>query len=155
MGYTHYFPGLRATAPVIADTGRIIAASAVTICGPNGQGLPVMSEVEGIRLNGFKAAGEAYETFHLRGTETPRYPGMGTSCKTENQPYDEVVTAVLIAAALRALQSNMGVVRSDGLWDHWAAGLHLFERAVRALTDDEKLALELDVGRLRPEPFRE
>lgn len=23
MGYTHYFPGLRATAAVIADTGRI------------------------------------------------------------------------------------------------------------------------------------
>lgn len=150
MGYTHYFAGLRATAAVIADTERIIAASAVTICGPNGQGLPVLSKVEGIRLNGFRAAGEAYETFHLRGAEKPKYPGMGESCKTENQPYDEVVTAVLIAAALRALETNTGVVCSDGLWDDWAAGLHLFERAVRALTDDEKLALELDLERLRP-----
>lgn len=40
MGYTHthYFPGLRATAEVLA-AGKIIDASAGTICGPNGQGL--------------------------------------------------------------------------------------------------------------------
>ncbi|MDQ0925602.1 hypothetical protein QF038_004110 [Pseudarthrobacter sp. W1I19] len=32
-----------------------------------------------------------------------------------------------------------------------AAGLRLFEKAVRPLTDEEKLALELDVERMRPE----
>lgn len=154
MGYTHYFPGIRATAGVIADARMIIAASAVTICGPNGQGLPIMTEAEGIRLNGFEAAGEAYETFHVRASEKPKFPGMAEFCTTGNRPYDEVVTAVLIAAAVRALDSGSGDVKTDGLWGDWAAGLHLFERAVRALSDDEKLALELDVERMRPELFR-
>lgn len=72
MGYTHYFPDLTATAEVIADAPLIIGASAVTICGPSGRGLPIMNEVEGIRLNGFETAVEAYETFHLRGTKDPK-----------------------------------------------------------------------------------
>lgn len=152
MGYTHYFPGLIATADVIADARKIIAASSVTICGPDGQGLPILNAAEGIRLNGFAAAGEAYETFHLGGTDEPRYPGMWTLCKTENRPYDEVVTAILIAAAVRALDSTSGSVRSDGCWDKWAAGVALFETAVRPLTEDEKIALELDVEAMRPVP---
>lgn len=155
MGYTHYFPDLTATAEVIADAKLIIAASGVTICGPSGQGLPIMNEVQGIRLNGFEAAGEDYETFHLRGTEDPKYPGMSVFCKTEHRPYDVVVTAILISAAVRALQSTAGAVKSDGRWDNWAAGVELFEKAVRPLTGEEKLALELDVERMRPEPSRD
>lgn len=151
MGYTHYLPRLRATADVIADAKKIIDAFSLTICGPNGQGLPILNETEGIRLNGFEAAGEAYETFHLRGTDEPLYPGMGTFCTTEGKPYDVVVTAILIAAAVRSLDSTTGAVRTDGRWDNWAAGLALFERAVRPLTEDEKIALELDVERMRPE----
>ncbi len=155
MGYTHYFPGLRATVDVLADAGKIISASAVTICGPNGQGLPVMNETTGIRLNGFEAAGESYETFHLRGTDPSRYPDMNDFCKTENKPYDQVVTAILIAAAVRTFDSRTGVVKSDGRWDNWAAGVHLYERAVRLLTDQEKLALELDLEDMRPDPFQD
>jgi hypothetical protein len=151
MGYTHYFPGLTATADVIDGARKIIAASTVTICGPDGQGLPILNEAEGIRLNGFEAAGEAYETFHLGGTDEPAYPDMWTFCKTENRPYDEVVTAILIAAAVRALDTTAGSVRSDGRWDNWAAGVALFEKAVRPLTEDEKIALELDVEAMRPE----
>lgn len=153
MGYTHYFRGLRATAEVIADAGRLIAASAVTICGPNGQGIPSLTEEQGIRLNGDKAVGESYETFHLRGTDMPRYPSMTDFCKTEKQPYDEVVTAILIAAAVREFESRTGVVKSDGRWDNWTAGLQLYEQAIRALSEEEKLALELDVERMRPDPF--
>ncbi|MBG0738968.1 hypothetical protein IV500_05965 [Paeniglutamicibacter antarcticus] len=67
MGYTHYFPGLTATAEVLADARKIIATSSVTICGPDGHGLPILNETEGIRLNGFEAAGEAYETFPCAG----------------------------------------------------------------------------------------
>jgi hypothetical protein len=152
MRYTHYFPNLRATADVIADASLIIDASSVTICGPKGQGLPILNEVEGIRLNGFRVAGEACDTFHLRGTKEPHYPDMWTFCKTEQKPYDEVVTAILIAAAVRSLDSTTGTVRSDGRWGNWAAGVELFERAVRPLTEDEKIALELDVERMAPNP---
>ncbi|ACL41991.1 hypothetical protein Achl_4040 (plasmid) [Pseudarthrobacter chlorophenolicus A6] len=150
MGYTHYFPGLTATAEVIADARKIIAASPVTICGPKGQGLPILDEADGIRLNGFEAAGEAYDTFHLGGTKAPPYPDMWTFCKTEEKPYDVVVTAILIAAAVRSLNTSMGTVRSDGRWDNWAAGVELFEKAVRPLTEDERIALELDVESMSP-----
>lgn len=149
MGYTHYFPGPTATAEVMADARKIIDASPVTILGPKGQGLPILNEEGGIRFNGFEAAGETYETFHLRGTIEPPYPDMWTFCKTGQRPYDVVVTAILIAAAVRALYEEQASVTSDGRWDNWSAGLALFEKAVRPLTEDEKIALELDVEHMR------
>jgi hypothetical protein len=76
MGYTHYFPGLTASPEVIADARKIIDASSVTICGPKGQGLPILNDAEGIRLNGLEAAGEDHETFRLQGTTEPSYPDM-------------------------------------------------------------------------------
>jgi hypothetical protein len=150
MGYTHYFPGLTATPEVIDDARKIIESSGVTICGPKGQGLPILDEEEGIRLNGFRMAGEASDTFHLRGRKEPHYPEMWTFCKTDQRPYDEVVTAILIAAAVRAMDLPTGSVRSDGRWDNWASGVALFEKAVRPLTLDEQIALELDVENMRP-----
>ncbi|MBT2550478.1 hypothetical protein [Arthrobacter sp. ISL-65] len=98
-----------------------------------------------------EAAGEAYETFHLRGTKAPAYPDMSTFCKTEEKPYD-VVTAILIAAAVRSMATSEGGLRSDVRWDNWVAGVNLFEDTVRPLTEDEKIALELDVEAIRPEP---
>lgn len=150
MGYTHYFPGLIATADVIADARKIIEAAPVTVCGPKGQGLPILNEAEGIRLNGFAAAGEAHETFRLQGTIEPSHPDMRTFCTTNAMLYDVVVRAILIAAAVRALESTSSTIRSDGRWDNWAAGVALFEKAVRPLTEDEKIALELDVEAMRP-----
>ncbi|MFE4836322.1 hypothetical protein ACFRAU_16780 [Arthrobacter sp. NPDC056691] len=86
MGYAHYFPGLTATADVIADARKIIEASTVTICGPAGQGPPILNEKDGIRLNGFKAAGEAYETFHLRGIKAPPTPTCARSARQRTGP---------------------------------------------------------------------
>ena len=86
-----------------------------------------MNEVAGIRLNGFEAAGEAYETFHLRGTKDPKYPGTSEFCKTENRPYDEAVTAILTAPTVHATGSTTGAVRSEGRWDKWLASVELFE----------------------------
>lgn len=40
MGHTHYFPCLAASTDIISDARKIIDASAVTICGPSGQGHP-------------------------------------------------------------------------------------------------------------------
>ena len=73
MGYTHYFPGLTATPAVLADARKIIGASPVTVCGPLGQGLPILDEADGIWLNGFELADEDFETFHLRGTDEPEH----------------------------------------------------------------------------------
>lgn len=155
MGHTHYFPGLRATAELCADARKIVAASDVAICGPKGEGLPVISEAEGIRLNGAKAVGESYETFRLRGTSGSDSPILPDSCKTNGKPYDEVVTAILIAAAVRLMNFRAGVFSSDGRWDNWTAGMDLYERAVRELTNEEKLALELDVAGMRPGTYHD
>lgn len=155
MGYTHYFPGLRVAADLCADARKIVAASDTAICGPRGDGLPVISESEGIRLNGAKAAGGACETFRLIGTSGPASAVLPDSCKTNGKPYDEVVTAILIAAAVRLMNVRAGAFTSDGRWDNWTAGLDLYERAVRALTAEEKLALELDVAQMRPQTFHD
>ncbi|MFE4836321.1 hypothetical protein ACFRAU_16775 [Arthrobacter sp. NPDC056691] len=63
-----------------------------------------------------------------------------------------MVTAILIAAAVRSPGSTTGTIRSDGRWDNWAAGVDLFEETVRLLTEDEKIALELDAEAMRPAP---
>jgi hypothetical protein len=146
MGYTHYFRGLTATPQVVADATKIIEASGVTVCGPRGEGLPVLSEARGIKLNGCAAAGEAFETFSLPSANAAGCGIHAGFCTTENKPYDLVVTAILTAAALY----RPGVLRSDGRWEDWAAGLALYEKAVHPLSPDQKLALELDIEAMRP-----
>ncbi|MDQ0769400.1 hypothetical protein QF031_002149 [Pseudarthrobacter defluvii] len=146
MGYTHYFRGLIATPQVIAEAAKIIEASGVTVCGPRGEGLPVLIEAHGIKLNGFAAAGEAYETFSLPSANAAGSGHHAWFCKTENKPYDVVVTAILTAAALH----RPGVLRSDGRWENWTAGLALYEKSVRFLPQDQKIALELDIEAMRP-----
>ena len=147
MGYTHYYRGLTATLVLVAEARKIIEASDVTICGPRGEGLPVINETNGIRLNGFAAAGEAYETFSLRSTTGPVRPYRAWFCTTDRKPYDVVVTAILTAAAIH----NPGTLRSDGHWNNWTTGIALYETAVKPLTPDQKIALELDIEAMRPE----
>lgn len=146
MGYTHYFRGLTATPKVVTEARKIIEASGVTICGPRGEGLPVLSDTHGIKLNGSAAAREAYSTFSLPNATGPRHPNPAWFCTTENKPYDLVVTAILTAAALH----NPGILRSDGHWENWTAGIALYEKAVQPLTPDQKITLELDIEAMRP-----
>lgn len=109
-----------AVSVVISDARKIIEAAPVTVCGPLGQGLPTLDEADGIWLNGFEAADEDYETFHLRGTDEPEHPELSWFCKTAHKPYDVVV--ILIAATVRSLQDAQGQFRSDGNWSNWATG---------------------------------
>jgi hypothetical protein len=147
MGYTHYYRGLTATPVVVADDRKIIDASGVTICGPRGEGLPILSETHGIRLNGFAAAGEAYATFTVLGLARFARATPAWFCTTDRKPYDVVVTAILTAAAIR----NPGTLRSDGQWNKWAPGITLYETAVQPLTPDQKIALDIDIEAMRPE----
>lgn len=147
MGYTHYYRGLTATPTVVADAKKILDASGVTICGPHGEGLPILSQTDGIRLNGFAATGEAYATFSLPGTPGHGHRSPAWFCTTDRKPYDIVVTAILTAAAIH----NPGLLRSDGHWHNWTPGITLYETAVQRLTPDQKLVLELDIEDMRPE----
>lgn len=146
MGYTHCYRGLTATPTVVADARKIVDASGVTICGPRGEGLPVLSETHGIRLNGFTAAGEAYATFNLPAANNSGQRTPAWFCTTDRGPYDVVVKAILTAAAVH----NPGLLRSDGDRHNWTPGITLYETAVQSLTPDQMLALELDVEDIRP-----
>lgn len=141
MGLTHYFPGARVTEQVIADATDIIVLSPVSIVGPDGTGDPVTNLTDGILLNGERLFGEDYETFHLLGSDRT-WEESSWYCKTEGHAYDEVVTACLISAFVRT-----GLpLRSDAPWEDWSLGLSLFERAVRPLTTDERLSLEMQLS---------
>lgn len=145
MGYTHYFAGLATTAEVLADARKIIDTAPVLGCGPQGEGLPILSEANGIKLNGFAAAGESYETFSLPGV-TGMSSNLRWFCTTAYKPYDVVVTAILIATAMR----SPGSLRSDGCLDDWRTGIALYEKAVAPLSDDARMSLELDIEGMRP-----
>lgn len=148
MGYSHYSADSTATPAVIADACSIIESSGIAICGPLGTGEPKLDLEDGIWLNGSEALGEDYETFHLPGTSGHDGTGLDGFCKTGRRPYDAVVTAIYISAAVR----NGQLLRTDGTWEDWAEGLALFERAVRPLTEDEKIMLEMIVSGLRHVP---
>lgn len=148
MGYTHYSKDSTATPAVIADACAIIAAAGITVCGPDGTGSPELTLEDGIWLNGSEALGEDYETFHLPGTDGADDTGLDSFCKTERRPYDTVVAAILISAAVR----NGQRFDTDGTWADWADAVELFGRAVRPLTEDELLMLEMTVSRLRHVP---
>lgn len=148
MGYTHYSTDSTATPAVIADACAIIDASGIAICGPDGTGSPELTLEGGIWLNGSEALGEDYETFHLPGTNGADGTGMDSFCKTGRRPYDAVVAAIYISAAVR----NGQRFETDGTWEDWSDAIELFAKAVRPLTDDELLMLEMIVLDLRHVP---
>lgn len=148
MGYTHRSIDSTATPAVIADACAIIDAAGIAICGPDGTGTPELTAEDGIWLNGSEALGEDYETFHLPGTDGADGTGLDSFCKTGRRPYDTVVAAIYISAAVR----NGQRFETDGTWEDWADAVELFGKAVRPLSGDELLMLEMIVLDLRHVP---
>jgi hypothetical protein len=126
MGYTHYWSNVELNNKIVKDTKAIIKASKTAVAGPQGNGKAIVTS-DLISLNGLDS--ESYETFHIPSGE------VGFSyCKTNQLPYDEIVTAILISVGL----NSEGEIQSDGRKKEWEAGLALFEKAIRPLTNDEK-----------------
>ena len=145
MTLTHYFPGARVTEEVIADVTDIIVLSPVSVMGPGGTGDPITSLEEGIMFNGEQIFDEDCETLHLLGRDRT-YEDISFFCKTQGKPYDEVVVASLVSLHVRT-----GLpLRSDASWEDWSLGVSLFERAVRPLTEDERLTLEMMISGMVP-----
>jgi hypothetical protein len=122
MGYTHQWES-----EAIADDGwaklldaanRIMGAADVRLAGPMGDGEPVLDDQQ-IALNGVAADEEGYETFALDAS------GGRDFCKTARRPYDTVVTAILLRAALTVPGFS---VSSDGQWSEWEDGRALYTR---------------------------
>ncbi|KAI9707578.1 MAG: hypothetical protein M1836_000539 [Candelina mexicana] len=127
MGYTHYFFNIGDADPerwarifpqLIRDTTLLINNCGVEICGPRGQGPPIVNE-ETIQINGPEGRG-SHETFTLYDWGGDKF------CKTARKPYDVVVTAVLLRAHM--LFGEGTDIRSDGNWDEWIEGRQLVER---------------------------
>lgn len=135
MGYTHYLRGLQCDAELADFAKAAVALSDVQICGPTGTGTVVICE-DSIQLNGSAENGEDYESFIL--------PGLGCNsfCKTAREPYDKVVTAILIDAIVLKV-SGWENISSDGTEEDWAkgGGVALFMKTAK-----EHYDLELDYG---------
>lgn len=135
MGYTHYLNGLQCNAE-LADFARIaIALSDVAICGPLGTGAAVICR-DSIKFNGSAERDEDYESFVLP------WLGCDNFCQTARQPYDKVVTAILIdAIVIKA--PGWEQICSDGNAEDWAesGGVALFMKTAK-----EYYGLDLDYG---------
>ena len=103
----------------------MIAASGVAIAGSDGEGEPHLSE-DVIALNGSEDDGGSHESFILQWDARSN----GSFCKTQNKPYDVVVTAILIRAAQLLgkqymIEAGKGEISSDGDWGEWHSGRQL------------------------------
>jgi len=122
MGYTHYWTPKAIDddndwAKIVSATKAIIGVADCPIAGWDGEGKP---EIDGefIRFNG--EGDDGYETFTLDRSSA------GQFCKTDQRPYDVVVTA-----ALTYLAAEHGFdVRSDGDASDWEAGGKLAQMAL-------------------------
>lgn len=139
MGYTHYFvrkPHTGTPAQFITlalDAQRIIDAAeaqGITICDWKGEGKPEFTEAY-FSLNGSRMNDESCETFLWDAVAELgdwEIEAGRTVCfsftKTNYKPYDAVVTAILIRAAV--IYGDDVEISSDGLWSDWVSGRTLY-----------------------------
>jgi hypothetical protein len=77
---------------------------------------------------------------------------MWTFCKTENKPYDVVVTAILIAQQFDPWTPPRAPFEVTGAGTTGPPGRTCSRGRCGPLTEDEKIALELDVEAMQPTP---
>jgi len=122
MGYTHYWtitkPSTEQAQQFVSDVNEIIAATQVELRREYDRpGTAPEVTTSSIAFNGVDDDG--HETFYI-----DLENGGGDFCKTAEKPYDEVVTAILIRAAI-----TLGAeVRSDGYWNEWGPGRDLYTK---------------------------
>jgi hypothetical protein len=145
VSYAHYWSVRRsdpayATAwpGIIDDTRRIIEAVrglGVVVAGPDGHRRPVLDPTRGIAFNGDATTGLRYESFVLAPPTLPVQPAKPryswAFCKTDEQPYDLAVTAVLLRC--RLLLPGVFLIASDG---EWAQGVQPGLPSARSLVGD-------------------
>lgn len=136
MGYTHHTIGINVTPQLASQARSIIAASDVSICGWDGTGEPEITDSV-ISLNGDESLGEDLETFSLGSP-------VAWSCKTQYRPYDEVVTAILVAAFINS--GGEIALKSDGDFADWSDGIALYEKAIGTVSASQLSGLAHVLG---------
>mgnify|MGYP001583984588 FL=1 len=137
MGYTHYFTQLRDCTPdewehlsiranIVLQTARKLGIDVGNGLGEPGSYPEV--DADEIWFNGIGSAG--YETFGIKRT----LPAPGGFCKTNQNAYDPVVTAILILANIYA--PGVWNIRSDGRRADWMAGLKLIQDQIACKESD-------------------
>lgn len=139
IGYTHHFKQTKAFShrkwKSLCDFVERLSHYKPTICGPDGQGHPVITETD-IMFNGDVGIDQSCETFHVsKNVFSPRwvdvygdpelkkkYKGF-RFCKTNRNPYDTSVVACLIF--IHNLDKNIMKIKSDGKLTDWHDGYDL------------------------------
>lgn len=126
MGYTHYWKtnnleelDAAEFKALAEDCITIATASYVELAGPMAEG-PTEFTADRIAFNGV-GRDEGHESFVISRDNVKSLD----FCKTARKPYDEVVTACLIALAHRFPRFD---VTSDGYFDEGQGGRALYER---------------------------
>ena len=125
MGYTHYWSHSKVDQKnfdaLAKDVKAILKKTKVEVRFEYDDSSPPKVDDESIQFNG--VGNEGHETFIL----TPKAVEF-EFCKTARKPYDEVVTACLLAAADHIPDIS---IRSDGIWAEWEDGRALYEKVTK------------------------
>jgi hypothetical protein len=132
MGYSHYWdarPGeydAAAFSTFVTRVKAVLGATTVSIAGPDGEGTPRLTD-ELVSLNG--ASDEMCETLYISRVVVPEDDPsqVFNSCKTAWQPYDVVVTAILLL--YRHHFPDSIALSSDGEPEEWEPGRELVKTA--------------------------
>lgn len=126
MGYTHYFTQVTSTEGDDRSYLKFaIDAMLITLTAEK-RGLNIdwhVTENE-VSINGIGE--DSHETFYFTREANLTF----NFCKTAQKPYDEVITACLIA--LKKAYGDKVDIGSDGEWESdWVAGRALYQMAVQ------------------------
>lgn len=143
MGFTRYWDNVKPSQELADAAKKIIEASDVTIKGGFGEGAPTITAEE-IWLNGDASVGAEHETLLIDDSENWRGKKYSAFCKTARKPYDEVVAAILIAAAV--IDEEAEIVRDGEFPFDDQAGIELYQKAVGKIPTEawDRLAYDED-----------
>ena len=119
MGYTHYYQLHRELTS--AEMSGFLRGAKSIVEQAWDIALDGDDTEEYLIING--VGGESHEDFYFSRTNLS-----WNFCKTNQKPYDDVVTALLILA--RYLFPEAITVKSDGNWTDWKMGRDLFTEAI-------------------------
>jgi hypothetical protein len=126
MGYTHYFTQVQSTDSDDLNYLKFAIDATIIILTAEKRGMNLNWHVDQneVSINGIGE--DSHETFIFTRNANLEF----NFCKTSQKPYDEVVTACLIA--LGKIYGDKVDIGSDGEWgSEWVAGRNLYQMAVQ------------------------
>lgn len=162
LGYSHYWMRKHKLPKkdyllFVEDCKKIIAASNVSIKGPNGEGEPELTDTM-VHFNGDKSLEEDHESFYFpietelgNWSQTDKKGNEFHWTKTSREPYDKVVIACLFAAKLRFGKKVW--IHSDGDKEGLLFGNILAEKALGHIFELVISQILVDLDKEFPETY--